>query len=140
MSDLDQAISIATKAHSGQLDKAGKPYILHPLRLMLQFESEVEMIIAVMHDVIEDSHFTLQDLNNHGFSIDVIEAINCLTKRKDEDYQRFISRISQNSLAKKIKIEDIKDNLNLTRLSNITAKDLQRAEKYHRALKFLAHE
>jgi len=137
LSNLDQAISIAVKAHSGQFDKAGRPYILHPLRLMFRFEDEPEMIVAVMHDVIEDSDFTYEDLKKLGFSTEVIAAIDCLTRRENEDYENFILRASQNILAKKIKIEDIKDNLDLTRLNNITKTDLQRIEKYHRALKVL---
>ncbi|MDO6454574.1 GTP pyrophosphokinase [Neptunomonas phycophila] len=137
MSNLDQAISIAVKAHSDQFDKAGRPYILHPLRLMFRFEDEPEMIVAVMHDVIEDSDFTYEDLKKLGFSTEVIAAIDCLTRRENEDYENFILRASQNILAKKIKIEDIKDNLDLTRLNNITKTDLQRIEKYHRALKVL---
>lgn len=140
MSNLDQAICIATKAHSGQTDKAGKPYILHPLRLMARFSTETEMIVAVLHDVIEDSDTTCDDLKSAGFSDEVINAIGCLTKRKNENYDSFISRISGNDLARGIKIEDIKDNLDLTRLSQITEKDLRRIEKYHRALKTLTHE
>ena len=117
LSKLDQAISVATKAHFGQVDKSGQPYILHPLRLMFRFEAEVEMIVAVMHDVIEDSDFTYEDLKNIGFSNDVMEALDCLTKRENEDYERFILRASKNSLARKIKIEDIKDNLDCQTLS-----------------------
>ena len=140
MSNLDQAINIAIKAHSGQTDKAGKPYILHPLRLMFQFDTETEMIVAVLHDVIEDSDITCDDLKSAGFSDEVINAIDCLTKRKNENYDRFILRISKNDLARKIKIEDIKDNLDLTRLNQMTEKDLKRIEKYHRALKTLTRE
>ena len=140
MSNLDQAICIATKAHSGQTDKAGKPYILHPLRLMFQFDTETEMIAAVLHDVIEDSDITCDDLMSAGFSDEVISAIDCLSKRKNENYDRFILRVSENDLARKVKIEDIKDNLDLTRLSQITEKDLRRIEKYHRALQTLTHE
>lgn len=137
MSDLDQAISIANKAHAGQLDKAGQPYILHPLRLMLKFQAKDEMIVAVLHDVVEDSSFTLESLKDYGFSEVIINAIESLTKNKGETYEDFISRVSSNNLAKKIKIEDIRDNLDLTRLDKITEKDLARVEKYHRALKLL---
>ncbi|ABD82121.1 hypothetical protein [Saccharophagus degradans] len=140
MSNLEKAIAVATKAHAGQIDKAGQPYILHPLRLMFKFEAEIEMIVAVMHDVIEDSAFTQDDLKKLGFSNDVIEAIDCLSKRNGEDYNSFILRVSKNELAKKVKIEDIKDNLNLTRLKIITDKDLRRAEKYHRALALLTKQ
>lgn len=137
MNSLEQAIIIATNAHAGQVDKAGQPYILHPLRLMLKFQTDSEMIVAVMHDVIEDSEITQNDLKKSGFSDEIIEAIVCLSKKQSENYESFIRRVSKNELARKIKIEDIKDNLNLSRLNEITDKDLQRAQKYHRALKML---
>lgn len=137
MSNLEQAILVATKAHAGQVDKGGQPYILHPLRLMLKFDSEIEMIVAVMHDVVEDSDFTQYDLKKIGFSKCIVEAIDCLSKRNGEDYDNFLLRISKNALAKKIKVEDIKDNLDMTRLNEITEKDLQRLQKYHQALKIL---
>lgn len=137
MSNLNSAINIATKAHQGQFDKAGKPYILHPLRLMLRLETEPEMMVAVMHDVVEDSNITLIDLEGSGFPAEVIAAIDCLTKRDGEDYDSFIARVAKNSLARKVKIEDIKDNLDLTRLKTLSEKDLQRVQKYHRALSLL---
>lgn len=140
MNNLEQAIVVAIKAHAGQVDKAGQPYILHPLRLMFKFGTEVEMIVAVMHDVIEDSDFTQDDLKKMGFSETVVEAIDCLSKRSDENYDNFILRVSQNDLARKIKIEDIKDNLDITRLNKVTGKDLQRIEKYHQALKLLTKQ
>lgn len=140
MNKLDQAISIATKAHSGQVDKAGQSYILHPLRIMFKFQTETEMIVAVMHDVIEDSNTTSKDLINFGFSNTIVNAIDCLTRMKDESYDDFISRLSKNDLAKRIKVEDIKDNLDLTRLDVVTDRDLQRVEKYHRALMLLTKD
>ncbi|MFT7372676.1 MAG: (p)ppGpp synthase/HD superfamily hydrolase [Oleiphilaceae bacterium] len=140
MSDIDKAISIATKAHAGQLDKAGQPYILHPLRLMFKFHSNDEMIVAVLHDVVEDSSFTLENLKDYKFSEVVINAIAILTKSNNESYEDFILRVSNNELARKIKIEDIKDNLDLTRLNKITDNDLVRIEKYHRALKWLINK
>ena len=138
MSNLDKAIEIATKAHAGQKDKAGQAYILHPLRVMLRVKGEVEKIVAVMHDVIEDSDFSLQDLKNQGFSDEIIEAIDCLTKRDSEDYKGLILRVSMNRLARRVKIEDIKDNLDLDRLEEVTNKDLKRIKKYHSALKLLS--
>jgi (p)ppGpp synthase/HD superfamily hydrolase len=140
VSDIDKAISIATKAHAGQLDKAGQPYILHPLRLMFKFHSNDEMIVAVLHDVVEDSSFTLENLKDYKFSEVVINAIAILTKSNNESYEDFILRVSNNELARKIKIEDIKDNLDLTRLNKITDNDLVRIEKYHRALKWLINK
>ncbi len=137
MSDLETAIRLATEAHAGQIDKAGQPYILHPLKLMLKFQSEEEMIAAVLHDVVEDSSLTLEYLIDTGFSTTIVEAVACLTKKKGESYEDFIMRLSSNELARKIKIEDIKDDLDLTRLTKITDKDLARVEKYHRALQLL---
>jgi cell division ATPase FtsA len=97
------------------------------------------MIAAVMHDVIEDSELSLEELSKHGFSEMVTEAIESLTKRKGEEYESFIMRVSGNTLATKIKIEDIKDNINLTRLNEVTEKDLERVKKYHRALRMLTN-
>lgn len=137
---VEKAIKLALKIHTGQVDKAGKPYILHPLRLMLKFSTDDEMITALMHDVVEDGGITLADLENLGFSKNVVSAIDCLTKRDNESYEAFIKRINQNPLAKKIKIEDLKDNMDLTRLDSISDKDIARAQKYHKALSMLLAE
>ncbi|MFK3798503.1 GTP pyrophosphokinase [Pseudomonas sp. NPDC088444] len=137
MNALDTAIALACKAHAGQVDKSGKPYILHPLRLMLRFDDEDAQIASVLHDVVEDSDVTLEALREAGISERVIEAIDCLTKRPGEVYEDFIARILSNPLARRVKIADIRDNLDLTRLPTVTEKDLQRAAKYHRALSSL---
>ncbi len=137
MCNLEKAIAIAIDAHSGQVDKASQPYILHPLRLMFKFQVEVEMIVAVLHDVIEDSNISLDDLKVDGFSTQVIDAIDCLSKRDGECYEDFILRLSINDLARKVKIEDVKDNLDLTRLEHVRNKDLVRIDKYHRSLMLL---
>jgi (p)ppGpp synthase/HD superfamily hydrolase len=136
--DLNKAIKIASDAHEGQTDKAGKPYILHPLRLLLKFTNIDEMIVAVLHDVVEDSELTLEDLKINGFEDSVVNAVDCLTKRSGEEYSEFIKRVLLNELARKIKIEDIKDNLDLSRLSKIETNDLERISKYHNALKVLS--
>ncbi len=137
VNELDKAIAIACKAHEGQVDKAGQPYILHPLRLMLLIINQNERITAVLHDVVEDSDVSLKDLKAEGFSEDILEAINCLSKKTGENYDDFILRISKNDLASAVKIEDIKDNLDVTRIDNLSDEDLTRIKKYHRALKFL---
>ena len=137
MSDLDRAIFIAVQAHAGQVDKAGQSYILHPLRLMLKFNSADEMMVAVLHDVVEDSSITLDELRASGFSDVVVDAIASLTKKSGESYEDFILRVSRNELARKVKIEDVKDNLDLTRLHKITDKDMLRIQKYHSALEML---
>jgi len=137
MSNLNKAVILASEAHNGQVDKAGKPYILHPLRLMSKFSTEEEQIIALLHDVVEDSTMTFEELESYGFAKPILEALNCLTKRENEKYEDFIGRISSNSLATKVKISDIKDNMDLTRLKAITDKDLERVKKYHKALEVL---
>jgi hypothetical protein len=133
---LNKAIEIAAKAHDGQMDKGGNPYILHPIRVMLNFcemESEATKICAVLHDVVEDTDITLDDLRAEGFSNEVIDALDCLTKRKDENYNDFISRILTNEIACKVKNGDLADNMDLTRISNPTDKDKTRIKKYKEA-------
>jgi (p)ppGpp synthase/HD superfamily hydrolase len=137
MNVLEAAVALACKAHAGQLDKSGKPYILHPLRLMLNFQDEDAQIVSVLHDVVEDNDVTLDDLRALGIGEPVIAAIDCLSKRPGEAYDHFIERIRPNALARKVKVADIRDNLDLTRLPTLTEKDLQRAAKYHRALAIL---
>jgi (p)ppGpp synthase/HD superfamily hydrolase len=137
MSILDTAIALACKVHAGQVDKSGAPYILHPLRLMLSFQHENERIVSVLHDVVEDGNVTLDDLRQLGLSEMVIEAINCLSKSPGESYEHFISRLSVNKLARKVKIADIKDNLDVTRLHSLNDLDLARVKKYNTALRYL---
>lgn len=137
MSNLDTAIALACRAHAGQVDKAGGAYILHPLRLMLRFDDLEAQMVAVLHDVVEDSDTGLADLRALGFADAVVNAIECLTKQPGEDYTAFIQRLAVNPLARRVKIEDIKDNLNLTRLPELSDKDLARARKYHQALAYL---
>ena len=137
LNPLDHALSIAVKAHTGQKDKGGEAYILHPLRLMMKFESEELKIIAVLHDVVEDSSITIDDLKQYGFNQNILNAIHCLSKREHEKYEDFILRIKSNSLASKVKIEDIKDNINVLRIPTLSDIDLSRVKKYHHALKVL---
>ncbi|WP_455921447.1 GTP pyrophosphokinase [Pseudomonas putida] len=137
MSILDTAIALASRAHAGQTDKAGHPYILHPLRLMLRFDDLDAQVVAVLHDVIEDSEHALEDLQALGFGPQVISAIDCLTKRPREDYQTFIARVAGHPLATRVKIEDIRDNLDVSRLQTLTDNDLERVRKYHQALAYL---
>lgn len=137
MDSLSVAIKIACKAHKSQTDKAGAPYILHPLRLIQRFSDEDAMIVAVLHDVMEDSDVGMDFLVSEGFKPIILTAVEALTKRENEPYTDFIERVSRNNLAIKVKIEDIKDNLDLTRLAHIDDSDLNRVKKYHQALHFL---
>lgn len=134
---LEQAIYIALQAHSGKLDKGGSPYILHPLRVMLTMVTTEEKIVAVLHDVIEDSSFTIQQLKQNGFSKKVLDAVSLLTKKENQSYQDYISVIKKNPLAAKIKLADLKDNMNTGRLKKITVDDKERLKKYKAAYKFL---
>ena len=134
---LGRAIELAKQHHKGQTDKAGKPYINHPLRVMNQMKSEDEKIVAVLHDIVEDTDISLNDLRNEGFSEEVVSAVECLTKQDGENYDSYIERISFNPLAVKIKLADLEDNRDLTRLPQVTDKDLERLEKYDKALEKL---
>ena len=140
MSILDAAIALASRVHAGQVDKAGKPYILHPLRLMMKFDGLEEQLVSLLHDVVEDGDVTLDELRGLGIPEVVVTAIDCLTKRQGESYEQFIARIRPNPLATKVKIADIHDNLDLTRLPVVRDKDLERAAKYHRALRYLQEQ
>jgi (p)ppGpp synthase/HD superfamily hydrolase len=140
MSSLEKAISIAAQAHAGQKDKAGAPYILHPLRLMLRMKTEKAMVAAVMHDVIEDSDWTPERLKDEGFSDEVLAILGCLTRREDETYEEFIARAGQNPIARQVKLADLEDNMNILRIGTLTAKDGERLEKYHRAWRALIGE
>lgn len=130
---LEKALAIALRAHLGQKDKAGAPYILHPLRVMLSMETELEMIAAVLHDVVEDSGLTVEDLRREGIPEVALAAIEHLTHREAESYDDFIERVKQNTLACKVKLADLEDNLNIARIERPTEKDLARLEKYQRA-------
>ena len=137
---LERAIEIAVEAHKGQVDKGGSPYILHPLRVMGNVDGESEKIVAVLHDVVEDSNWTFEALLAEGFSVEVIEALKSVTKESpDEDYDSFIQRAIRNPIGRKVKIADIRDNLDVTRIPELGEKDLQRISKYKKALKRL-HE
>jgi (p)ppGpp synthase/HD superfamily hydrolase len=137
MTDLTLAIRIACDAHASQRDKAGEPYILHPLRVMQRFQDNTARIVAVLHDVIEDSPCDIGFLASQGFHQDILDAVDALTRREDESYEGFIMRLSANDTAVRVKIEDLKDNLDTTRLKSLGARDLERVQKYHRALEFL---
>ena len=130
---LEDAISIAALAHKGQRDKAGAPYLLHPLRMMMRMSSEAAMMAAVLHDVVEDTGWTLEQLRGEGFSDEVLEAVDCLTHREGESYQEFVERVRTNQIARQVKVADLEDNMNILRITRLGAKDLERLEKYHKA-------
>lgn len=131
---IETALSLALKAHAGQFDKAGKPYILHPLRLMLQFADETRQTVALLHDVLEDSSTTTDDLRAAGFSDEIIEAVIALTRQANESYEAFIQRVKHNDIARSVKLADLADNLDLTRLTDPSEVKPQRIARYIRAL------
>ena len=127
------AVAIAAAAHRGQFDKAGEPYITHPLRLMMRASTPAERMAAVLHDVVEDSPWTLAGLADEGFPAEVVDALDRLTRRQGETYEEFIDRVLESQIATRVKLLDVEDNLDLTRLSNVTDADLERAARYHAA-------
>ena len=120
MATLEDAVSIAALAHRGQKDKAGSAYLLHPLRMMLRMKSEAAMMAAVLHDVVEDTDWTLEQLREHGFSDEVLEAIECLTHQEGESYEEFIERVQKNQIARQVKIADLEDNMNIQRIGQMS--------------------
>ena len=139
MNSLGRAIEIAVTAHAGQVDKGSKPYILHPLWVMNQVRhlGDEAMIVAVLHDVIEDTDVTLEDLAREGFGINVICALDLLDFR-DKNYDNQIKTIAiDNGLAKAIKLKDLEHNSRITRLKGLRKKDFDRIEKYHKAYTYL---
>lgn len=132
---LNKAIEIANLAHKGQIDKGGAPYILHPLRVMMTRENEIERICAVLHDVVEDSDITFNDFRCEGFSEEVVDVLDCLTKRTGEKYDEFINRVISNRIACRVKLADLRDNMDTSRIKNPSEKDIERMKKYQDAEK-----
>ena len=130
MCTLEKAIQIAAVAHAGQLDKAGEKYILHPIRVMLQVTTEEEKIAAMLHDVVEDSGFTLEKLKEAGFSDAILAAVDALTKRPGETRLEAAHRAAANHIAHAVKLADNADNSDLSRIKNPTQKDLARLKEY----------
>lgn len=131
---LEDAIALATRAHFGQTDKAGKDYIEHPLRVMQSCVSDDAKIVAVLHDVVEDSDVSIEDLRTMNFAPQVVEAISLLTKTGNIEYSIYIASIKENVIAREVKIADLRDNMNLNRIAQPTEKDFKRLEKYRGAL------
>ena len=137
---LSKAIQIASTAHINQVDRGGEPYILHPIRVMNDVCSDDCELrqIAVMHDVLEDSEYTIDNLRNEGFSLDVITALDLLNHDKDNDtYNEYIEKVASNYNAILVKMADLRDNSKITRLKGVSQKDLDRMAKYHKSYMYL---
>ena len=151
--NLEKAIKIAVEAHTGQVDKGGNPYILHPLRVMLSLDTEEERIVGVLHDVVEDCEgWTWERLREQGCSDEIIEALKSVSKTPEEEkqfkkmddpnekldhYLAFIKRAKFNKIGRNVKAADIKDNLDISRIDDITESDIDRLNRYKAALKLL---
>lgn len=140
MATLERAIEIAAAAHAYQTDKAGAPYILHPIRVMLRMNTANQMIVAVLHDVVEDSEWTFQSLRDEGFAPEVLEALEALTKLPGETRMEAARRAVKNSLARVVKLADNAENMDLTRIANPTEKDFARLKEYEKVRKILLAE
>ena len=137
MLQLEKAIELAFKVHKNQKDRYGKPYIFHPLRVMNKMDDDKEKIVAVLHDVIEDTELTYKDLCDAGFSEEIIDAIASISKQDGEEYFDYINRVMQNRLAVKVKLADLEDNMDVRRIEIITEKDRGRLNKYMKAYRMI---
>lgn len=137
---LERAIQIAAVAHAGQVDKAGKPYILHVLRVMQAVSTDEQRVVAVLHDVVEDCpDWGFDRLGEHGFSGAVLEAVDALTRRRNEPYETYILRVKDNPIARAVKLADLTDNSDINRIgaTKMTESDWERVRKYGRAASVL---
>lgn len=140
MPTLADAIILAVNAHRDQVDKVGQPYYLHPIRVMIKVRTETEKVVAMLHDLLEDTPYTAEDLRSMGYSEEVLAALDCLTRRDNESYEALIDRLKPNSIARRVKIADLEDNMDLTRLHEITHHDLARLQRYLAAWRLLQDE
>lgn len=135
-----KALAIAKDAHKGQVDKAGVAYIHHPLYVASLVEGELAKTVALLHDVVEDSAWTLEDLRMEGLPEEVVQSVGILTKNRDESYEEYLMHVKQNPLARQVKLADLKHNSDLSRLANVTDRDRKRVAKYRQAIAFLSEE
>ena len=135
-----KAMQLCFDAHKEQVDKSGMPYIFHPLILAEQMNTEETTIVALLHDVVEDTNIMLEDLRGMGFSHATLEAISLMTHEKGVPYMEYVAAIKKNPIARQVKIADLRHNSTLTRLDNVTQKDLDRVAKYKKALDYLTEE
>jgi len=135
---LDRALQIAVKAHRGQREGRGFPYVFHPIRVMLRMRTDEERIVALLHDVVEHTDWSFKDLRKEGFRGRIVRAVDHLTKRPGEDYDAYISRLRPHRLARSVKMADLRDNLDQCRGPHPTAKDRNRIARYEGALANLA--
>lgn len=134
---VGKAARIAAQARESQTDKAGEAYVLYPMRMALCCRTNAERIVALLHDVVEDSPWTLAQLAGEGFPLEIVAGIDGMTRREGESYETFVDRAAQNPLSAYVKRLDLEDNMNVLRLGEVTEKDLTRLQKYHAAYRHL---
>lgn len=137
MSTIERAIQIAARAHAGQVDKAGAPYVFHPLRLMLSLDTPGQQMAAILHDVVEDTLVTFEDLKAEGFPAEVVEAVRVLTKLPGESRLEAAHRAVRNPIARAVKLADVADNMDLKRIANPTERDYARLKEYEQVKEIL---
>ena len=135
-----KAMKLCFEAHKNQADKSGLPYVFHPFHVAEQMTDEKTTIVALLHDVIEDTSYTLQDLRNLGFDEDVLGALELMTHDKNVPYMDYVAKIKGNAIAKTVKLADLSHNSDLTRLDEINEAALNRVEKYKAAIKLLSED
>lgn len=128
-----RAIGLASEKHLSQTDKASKPYFGHPARVAESCQTDEQRMVALMHDLLEDTDVTAQQLLDEGFPAEIVDALLAVTRRQGEDYDAFIERAAVNPIARRVKIADLLDNMDITHLHTLTDEDCQRLKKYHRA-------
>jgi (p)ppGpp synthase/HD superfamily hydrolase len=134
MPTLEQAIALAVEAHRGQMDKNGAPYILHPLRVMFRLEQDLDRIVGILHDVVEDTDYTFEDLRRMGYAEEVITALDGVTRRDGETYDEFVTRSRAHPVSRRVKLADLEDNMDVRRMAaELTQEDFERLKRYRRA-------
>ena len=131
------ALQLCFEAHRDQIDKSGMPYVFHPFHLAEQMTDEKTTVVALLHDVIEDTEYTIDDLKNMGFSEDILSAIALMTHDDSVPYMEYVAQIKADPIAKAVKLADLRHNSDLSRLDKVTSYDLERAEKYKKAIELL---
>ena len=132
-----KAMEICYRAHAGQLDKGGMPYVFHPIHVAEQMEDEYSTCAALLHDTVEDGGIELSELYEADFPEEIVRTVDILTRREDEPYMEYIERLKENSLAVKVKLADLNHNSDMSRLNIITKWDIERKEKYEKAIEML---
>lgn len=135
---FERALTLASVKHAGQKDKGNDPYVMHVIRVMMNVETESDRIVALLHDLLEDTDITKSDLLAFGFDEETVKKVDLLSRKDAEDYMDYIKRLSADPAAVRVKLSDLRDNLNRTRLKDkLTDKDFERLKKYHRAEVYL---